>query len=169
MTKTHRASPFAEWESREMAGSSESPWLKARKKTGTLWRIGVIPAGVLIGGLAWGAQAAEPPKIKHDWPCYTGPEGTFADQSKVRLLDDFSHPKLVWVSEHADLGWGKTVSSGGTARYPKTMAPSGSASRIVAGGLLIAGYFSPKNSADADDIILALAHGSDAAGAAEQY
>jgi hypothetical protein len=103
-----------------------------------------------------GTAAQEPPKITHDWPCFTGPEGTFADPSKVPLLDDFGRARLVWVSEHADLGWGKTVSGGGTARYPKTMAPSGSGSLIVAGGLVIAAYFSPKNSADADDIILAL-------------
>lgn len=50
-------------------------------------------------GLALAAGAAEPPKvgatpqepakITHDWPCHTGPEGTFADPSKVPLWEDF--------------------------------------------------------------------------------
>ena len=43
-------------------------------------------------GLALAAEAAEPPaartaeiKISHDWPCYTGPDGTFAD-GEVKVI-----------------------------------------------------------------------------------
>ena len=108
------------------------------------------------------AFGAEPPaaraaeiKIVHDWPGYTGPEGTFADQSRVKLLDDLSQAKLVWTSEHDDLGYGKTTSGGGH-RYGAKSRPSGSCSLIVAGGMVIVTYFSPKNSVVADDVVLAL-------------
>ncbi|MGA2501012.1 MAG: PQQ-binding-like beta-propeller repeat protein [Tepidisphaeraceae bacterium] len=106
--------------------------------------------------LAWGVQAADLPKSTHDWPGYTGPDGTFADQSKVPILDDLSRAKLVWVSEHDDLGYGKTTSGGGHSYGKDYWRPSGSASLIVANGLVIAGYFNAKNSVMADDIILAL-------------
>jgi outer membrane protein assembly factor BamB len=106
--------------------------------------------------LALGARAQDPPtKIAHDWPCYTGPGGTFADLSRVKLLDDLSQARLAWTSEHDDLGYGKTTSGGGH-RYGAKSRPSGSCSLIVAGGLVIVAYFSPKNSVIADDVILAL-------------
>ena len=94
-------------------------------------------------------------KVTHDWPGYTGPDGTYADQSKVPLLDDFSRAKLLWISEHEDMGYGKTSSKRGHA-YGGKSKPSGSVCPIVAGGLVIAGYFSPKNNVVADDVILAL-------------
>jgi outer membrane protein assembly factor BamB len=100
------------------------------------------------------ANAAEI-KIIHDWPGYTGPEGTFADQSRVKLLDDLSQARLVWTSEHDDLGYGKTTSGGGH-RYGAQSRPSGSCSLIVAGGLVIVTYFNPRNSVVADDVVLAL-------------
>ena len=118
-------------------------------------------------GLALTAGAAEPPmpespaaraaeiKISHDWPGYTGPEGTFADQSRVRLLDDLTVAKLVWTSEHDDLGYGKTTSGGGH-RYGAKSRPGGSCSLIVAGGLVIVTYFNPTNGVVADDVVLAL-------------
>lgn len=97
----------------------------------------------------------DPPKVTHDWPGYNGPDGTYADQSKVPLLDDFSRAKLLWISEHDDLGYGKTSSSGGHIYGPKAK-PSGSCDLVVSGGLVIAGYFSPKNNVVADDIVLAV-------------
>ena len=98
------------------------------------------------------AFAADPPKITHDWPAYYGPDGTYADLSKVPILDDLSQAELVWTSEHADLGIGKS-SKGGTPSYS---FPSGSADLIVYRGLVIQGYFHPKNNVVADDILLAL-------------
>ena len=107
-----------------------------------------------------GVQAQESkgdaPVIKHDWPGHTGPNGTFADQSKVPILDDLSKARLVWVSEHEDLGYGKTTSGGGHCYGKDFWKPSGSASLIVAGGLVITGYFAAKNGVMADDVILAI-------------
>jgi outer membrane protein assembly factor BamB len=105
--------------------------------------------------LATVARAADPPKITHDWPSYYGPDGTHADLSRVPLLDDLSQATLLWISEHDDLGFGKTQSKGNHAYGPKAKH-SGSCDLIVAGGLVICGYFTPKNSVVADDIILAL-------------
>ena len=112
--------------------------------------------GLLVALLSFTAViTAEELKVTHDWPGYTGPEGTYADQSKVPLLDDFSRAKLLWISEHDDLGYGKTSSRGGHIYGPKAK-PSGSCDLIVASGLVIAGYFNPKNNVVADDIILAV-------------
>jgi outer membrane protein assembly factor BamB len=75
---------------------------------------------------------------------YIGPEGTFADPSKVSLLDDFSQARLVWQSEDKSLGWGKTTShEGATTKRAPGFYPSGQGSLIVAGGLVIAGYYIP--------------------------
>lgn len=100
-------------------------------------------------------QAEEQPRITHDWPAYYGPDGTYADLTKVPILADLSQAELVWTSEHADLGYGKSSSSGGHGYGPKSR-PSGSADLIVSHGLVIQGYFHPKNNVVADDILLAL-------------
>ena len=92
------------------------------------------------------------PKITHDWPAYYGPDGTYADLTKVPIVDDLSRAELVWTSEHADLGYGKTTSGGA----PPYSHHSGSADLIVYQGLVIQGYFNPKNNIVADDILLAL-------------
>ena len=111
--------------------------------------------GLLIALLSFTAViAAEELKVTHDWPSYTGPDGTHADLSRVPLLDDLSKSKLLWVSEHEGLGHGKT-SSGGGHNYGSSKA-SGSCDLIVAGGLVIVGYFTPTNNVIADDVILAL-------------
>jgi outer membrane protein assembly factor BamB len=122
----------------------------------------VLLAGLLAHGqYLLAADSAEtapktpPPKITHDWPSYYGPDGTYADPSMVPLLDDLAQAKLLWISEHDDLGHGKTSSKGGHAYGPKSKA-AGSADLIVAGGLVIAGHFSPKNNVVADEVILAL-------------
>jgi len=98
---------------------------------------------------------AEELKITHDWPGYTGPDGTHADLSRAPLLDDLSKAKLLWVSEHEGLGHGKTSSRGGHM-YGSGSKASGSCDLIVAGGLVIVGYFTPTNNVVADDVILAL-------------
>jgi outer membrane protein assembly factor BamB len=121
----------------------------------------ILLAGLLACGQhLFAAEPAEtaaktPPKVTHDWPSYYGPDGTHADLSRVPLLDDLSQAKLLWISEHDDLGHGKTTSGGGSAYGPKSKA-AGSCDLIVAGGLVIAGYFNPKNSVVADDVILAV-------------
>ena len=114
----------------------------------------LVLATALITVLAATGQAAEAPKITHDWPGYAGPGGTYADPSKVPILDDLSQAKLAWVSEHKDMGYGKTSSGGGHCYGPSHS--SGSCCTIVADGLVITGYFNPKNSVVADDVILAL-------------
>jgi outer membrane protein assembly factor BamB len=94
--------------------------------------------------LALDAAAADLPKITHDWPCYSGPLGTFADETKTPLLDDFSQAKLVWKSEDKSIGWGKTT-TGDRPSSPREpgLYPSGQGSLIVAGGMVIAAYFIP--------------------------
>lgn len=60
---------------------------------------------------------ADLPKITHDWPAYTGNDGTYADLlTRVPLLDDLSQAELVWTSEHDGLGYGKTSSGAGTGQ-----------------------------------------------------
>ena len=86
-------------------------------------------------------RAAEPPTVIHDWPSYTGPDGTHADVSRVPLLDDLSKAKLLWISEHEGLGHGKTSSGAGRHMYGSGSKASGSCDLIVAGGLVIVGYF----------------------------
>ena len=85
----------------------------------------LLVAGCLALNPTLSATAQEPPKITHDWPGYTGPEGTYADQSKVPLLDDFSRAKLLWISEHDGLGYGKTSSARRHA-YGSKSKPGGS-------------------------------------------
>lgn len=101
------------------------------------------------------AFAADKPLITHDWPAYYGPDGTYADLTQVPILDDLSQAELVWTSEHADLGFGKSSSSGRHAYGPKSRS-SGSVDPIVVQGLVIQAYFHPKNNVVADDILLAL-------------
>jgi len=110
------------------------------------------PAVVL--SLMMTACAASPPRITHDWPAFYGPDGTYADLTKVPILDDLNQAELVWTSEHADLGYGKTSSGGGHSYGPSH--PSGSADLIVVQGLVIQGYFNPKNNVVADDILVAI-------------
>jgi RNA polymerase sigma factor (sigma-70 family) len=158
-----------------LATGAEAMMLWAKLKLAAGWTAaGLLAAGLLCG--LWIAAeakksssdpdaralasleiaAGETPKIVHDWPCYTGPDGTFADPSKVPLLDDLGKARLAWISEHEDLGYGKAICGDGHGYGKNNYKPSGSASLIVAGGLLIAGYFSAKNGVLADDIILAL-------------
>jgi outer membrane protein assembly factor BamB len=111
--------------------------------------------GLTIAARAADAPTATPPKITHDWPSYYGPDGTYADPSRVPLLDDLAQAKLLWISEHDDLGHAKTSSRQGHA-YGANSKAAGSADLIVADGLVIAGYFSPKNNVVADEVILAL-------------
>ncbi|MGD0896561.1 MAG: PQQ-binding-like beta-propeller repeat protein [Thermoguttaceae bacterium] len=106
-------------------------------------------------GLALCTQAADLPTITHDWPGYTGPDGTHADLSRVPLLEDLGKARLLWISEHDDLGHGKTSSKGGHVYGPKSKA-SGSADLIVAGGMVIVGYLTPRDEVVADDIVMAL-------------
>ena len=90
------------------------------------------------------AVAALAAPITHDWPMYIGPNGTFADTANTPLLDDFSKATLAWKSGDTSIGWGKSTSQEGalTKRAPG-LYPSGQGSLIVAGGLVIAGYFIP--------------------------
>jgi outer membrane protein assembly factor BamB len=109
-----------------------------------------------VCGVLGAADAPAPQaKLTHDYPSYTGPGGTLAGQSTVPTLSDLSQAKLVWVNEQEDLGYAKTTSGGGHC-YPKQMKPSGCGSLILAGGLVIAGYFHPKDELLADDIIVAV-------------
>ena len=100
--------------------------------SGTLNARRSLGAAIVLG-LSVAARAEDLPKIVHDWPAYNGPEGTCADPSRTPLLDDLSQAVLVWVSDHADLGYGKTTSTGGHCYGPSHS--SGSCSLIVAGGL----------------------------------
>ena len=113
-------------------------------------------AGILVGGtFAPAATTNRTVRLTHDWPRYTGPIETFTDPSKVAILADLSQSKLVWVNEQDDLGYAKATSGGGHC-YPKHMKPSGCGSLILAGGLVIAGYFHPKDELVADDIVVAV-------------
>ena len=59
----------------------------------------VCVVAMMVGAFGLAARA-EGPKVTHDWPGYTGPDGSFADQSRVPLLDDLSRAVLLWTSEH---------------------------------------------------------------------
>jgi outer membrane protein assembly factor BamB len=98
---------------------------------------------------------APPPKLTHEYPSYTGPGGLLAGRSTVPTLADLSQARLVWVNEQEDLGYAKTTSGGGHC-YPQQMKPSGCGSLILAGGVVIAGYFHPKDDIAADDIVVAV-------------
>ncbi len=68
------------------------------------YRIGLgVAAALSLATIVW---AEDLPRITHDWPAYNGPNGTYADQSKVPLLDDLSQAKLAWLSDHPDMGYG---------------------------------------------------------------
>ena len=110
----------------------------------TMRTLQVCTGSLMALSLALGAGAGEVPGITHDWPMYIGPSGTFADPTKMPLIDDFSRARLVWKSEDKSIGWGKTTTGDrpNTPRAPG-LYPSGQGSLIVAGGLVIAGYFIP--------------------------
>jgi outer membrane protein assembly factor BamB len=145
---------------------------------------------LIAPGLALAARAAAPqpgegpsgapPKVVHDWPEYRGPNGQFADTSKVALADSMTAMKLLWESEEKGIGYGKSHSA-----YYKDLSfggdvgPGGISSPIVAGGLVIMSYFFPsgevihawekqhnkpdvwekhkwKNKIDADDVVIGI-------------
>jgi outer membrane protein assembly factor BamB len=139
--------------------SNHSPGNNRKDKSMNFISKAMSVAVLVTLGLTLAAGAAEPPaaelKVTHDWPSYYGPDGTYADPSKVPLLEDLGQAKLLWISEHDRLGHSKT-SSGFTHSYGPKSRAAGSADLIVAGGLVIVGYFDPKNNVVADDIILAL-------------
>ena len=100
--------------------------------------------------------AGEGPMLTHEWPAYTGPDGTFAVPDQTPILSELKKAKLLWVNEQEDLGYAKTVSSD-RGWIPGTRSwPSGCGSLIVAGGQVIAGYFRPTALAVADDIVVAV-------------
>ena len=117
-----------------------------------MWITVVALLGAWTAPTMAGATAVE---IRGEWPSFSGVDGTRADPSRVPLLDDLSRARLAWVSEHEGLGYGKT-SSGGGHIYGGHSNPSGSASLIVAGENVIAGYFTPRDELVADDVILAV-------------
>ena len=117
-----------------------------------MWLAVVVLLGTGAMPLAMGETKVE---IRGEWPSFSGVDGTRADPSRVPLLDDLSMAKLAWISEHEGLGFGKS-SSGGGHRYGPHSNPSGSASLIVAGGKVIAGYFTPREEGVTDDVILAV-------------
>ena len=81
-----------------------------------------------------------------DWPNHFGANGAFADTSGVKLLDDITQAKLVWQSEETGIGFGKAHSGAMGSGYAKGtgLPPSGAASPILAGGLVIQSYFLPR-------------------------
>ena len=98
-----------------------------------------------------GPAKTEPPGLKSEWPSYLGPQNTFADMSPtpVKLLDDVTQAKLVWESEETDIGFGKAFSGAMGSGFAKGtgLPPSGAATPILAGGLVIQSYFLPRGPA----------------------
>jgi outer membrane protein assembly factor BamB len=112
----------------------------------TLWM------ATLACGLAAAGWAAEPAgtgvPITGAWPSYLGANNAFADASAepVKLLDDVRKAKLVWQSEETGIGFGKAFSGAMGGGYAKGtgLPPSGAATPILAGGLVIQSYFLPR-------------------------
>lgn len=107
----------------------------------------LLVAALLFGGpLAMTARA--------DWPQANGPDGNFTPRaSKVRLLDDVSHARQVWLSDEKDLGYAKGSASGylqNLARWPGH--PGSASGPIVAQGKLFVTSFRPAGDAWAENL-----------------
>jgi hypothetical protein len=74
-----------------------------------------------------------------DWPSHLGANGAFSDTSGVALVSDIGQAKRVWLSEETGIGFGKAHSGAMGSGYAKGtgLPPSGAASPILAGGLVI--------------------------------
>jgi outer membrane protein assembly factor BamB len=127
-----------------------------------------LPAVVAMGGLlalavlALSAEAAEPAPgagapgvIRGEWPSFLGPNYAFAGPADFKLVDDVSKARVVWDSEERGIGFGKAYSGAMRGGFAKGsgLGPSGAASPILAGGLVVQSYFLPRGpvwSADAE-------------------
>jgi hypothetical protein len=89
-----------------------------------------------------------------DWPSYLGPNHAFADVQTppVQLLDDITQAKLVWRSEEGGIGFGKAYSQAMKNGFAKGsgLPPSGAATPILAGGLVIQFFALPRKPLAAD-------------------
>lgn len=89
-----------------------------------------------------------------DWPQANGPFGNFTPRrSNVRLLDDASRARQVWLSEDDDLGYAKGSVSGylqNLARWPGH--PGSSSGPIAAEGKLFVTTFRPAGEAWAENL-----------------
>jgi outer membrane protein assembly factor BamB len=108
--------------------------------------------GALLAGSLGGAprlRAANPKAAARraragQWPSYLGPNGNFSESSGVELLDDLTKARLLWTSDEKRIGHGKAVSwYGRNDSMYGDLPPGGTASLIVAGGLVIASYQVP--------------------------
>lgn len=100
----------------------------------------IIPLIILGLTIAPNSSAEEPP-----WPQANGPFGNFTPrQYGVKLLEDTSKAKQVWLSEDTDLGYAKGSASGylqNLARWPGH--PGSCSGPIVAEGKLFVTTFRP--------------------------
>jgi outer membrane protein assembly factor BamB len=105
-----------------------------------------IAAPCALAAMAAAVLGAEPVKVTSEWPSHLGPTGAFAAGSEPRLLDDITQAKLVWESEEKGIGFGKAFSGAMKSGFAKGtgLPPSGAASPILAGGLVIQSYFLPR-------------------------
>jgi outer membrane protein assembly factor BamB len=97
------------------------------------------------------ASASDPQPA---WPQANGPFGNFTPrQYNVRLLDDASQARQVWLSDDDDLGYAKGSASGyvqNLARWPGH--PGSSSGPIVAEGKLFVTTFRPAGDAWAENL-----------------
>lgn len=96
------------------------------------------------------AEPAEPPagqvRITSEWPSFLGPTGGFADPGGAKLIDQLAQARFVWRSEAAGIGFGKAHSGAMRSGHLRGsgMPPSGAASPILAGGLIVQSYYLPR-------------------------
>ena len=117
--------------------------------TATHAHVAGLLAALLCIAAAQVALAAPPvAKVTSDWPSHLGPGGGFADAAAppAKLIDDVSKAKLLWHSEENGIGFGKAYSGAMRGGFAKGtgLPPSGAASPILAGGMVIQSYFLPR-------------------------
>ena len=96
--------------------------------------------------LALCATAAEPAiSIAGEWADHLGPTRAFADPGEVELIDKISEARVAWTSEESGIGFGKANSGAMKGGFAKGsgLPPSGAATPILAGGMVIQSYFLP--------------------------
>ncbi len=86
-----------------------------------------------------------PAKIAGAWPNHMGPTLSFTDPGGAALIDKLSEVRVAWKSEEGGIGFGKAHSHAMQSGYLRGthLPPSGAASPILAGGLVVQAYYLP--------------------------
>ena len=104
--------------------------------TGMLCIVLLVPLGQVAGDVR---------EVTSEWPNHMGPLLSFADPGGTRLVEKLSEVRVAWRSEEGGIGFGKAHPGAMRSGYLKGtgLSPSGGASPILAGGLVIQSYYVP--------------------------